>query len=590
MRTLLLLFLLYATIPHVTGQTPGMTDFSPACDAAFTPHTDPFNPMTIHFEDQSSGQITLWQWSFGDGATTTIQNPVHTYAAGGTYFVCLTVSSSDSANICHDVLCLAITIHEPGTCVADYQFTIDPFDLLKAQFTDHSSGNINGWHWDFGDGSVSNERNPSHIFPSFGKFRVCLLAYNVDSVSECNDVKCDSVEVIPAPFCHAMFTSQLDSLNAVPNTFIFINNSTGDPNRYHWIFDDGASFNTRNVIHSFQVPGLHEVCLVIKREEHGKIVCTDSLCQSISTAKYFDIGGHLFIGAFPINNPVSTGDTGVAFLYRIDGSRLIPYDTSRFTRLGYYAFPKILNGSYLLRAVLTPGSLNYSKYFPGYFRQALVWKEANILNLSDSNSYVSDTHLSPADDALSGPCMVDGTVLKSNSKDHVEKIPFAEVMLYDAQLKPLHYTFTDKSGQFRLNNIPYGAYYLQVECPGKYSRLTAVWLDSSTPVIDSLLLEVFNHDVTAIPEIAVCSVLTGDLFPNPADNLVNLAIEVAGVISLNFEIRTLAGLTVWSGSVDCNTGSNLVTIPVMSLRAGLYLFMIKMPDGSPIAVKKLLRY
>lgn len=590
MRAFLVILLLFAAFGQSLAQSPNATDAPTACDAVFSANVDPLNPMVIHFQDQSSGQITRWQWSFGDGSTSTVQNPVHTYTSGGTYFVCLTVSNSDPGNICNDVLCVAITIHEPGTCVADYHYVTDPLDLLKTYFTDQSSGNINRWHWDFGDGSSSNDRNPVHIFPYYGKFNVCLMAYNADSISVCSDVKCDSVAIAPPAVCNALFSSKLDTLNPLPNTFIFKNSSTGDPNKYYWKFDDGAYYETQNVTHHFQSSGLHKVCLVVKREEHGEIVCTDSICQTVATANYFDLGGHLFAGEFPINNPISTGDTGVAYLFRVDGPNLVPCDTSIFTHLGYYTFPKKLNGHYIVKAALTPASVHYSRYFPSYCKDALTWKEANPINLSDNNAYLSDIYPVPVKEGLSGPGMIKGTVLNLSSNGAFEKIPFAEVILYDAQLAPLLFTVSGQSGQFELDNLPFGAYNVYVEYPGKYSRLTAIWLDSSTPVVDSLGLEVFNYDVTAVPDLPFRVAEAGDLFPNPAANEVSLTIKMAKAAMLKFEIKTFTGLTAWSGSRNCIAGPNLMTISLRSIKKGIYLFIIDSQNGSRIAVKKLLIY
>jgi PKD repeat protein len=62
---------------------------------------NPDSPRTITFVDQSTGPPAAWSWSFGDGATSTAQNPTHTYTNPGTYFVYLTVTSgslSDTTN------------------------------------------------------------------------------------------------------------------------------------------------------------------------------------------------------------------------------------------------------------------------------------------------------------------------------------------------------------------------------------------------------------------------------------------------------------------------------------------------------------
>lgn len=64
------------------------------------------NNLTYTFTDTSAGSPTSWLWNFGDGNTDTIQNPVHTYAANGTYTVSLTVSNG----LCTDVLTQTITV------------------------------------------------------------------------------------------------------------------------------------------------------------------------------------------------------------------------------------------------------------------------------------------------------------------------------------------------------------------------------------------------------------------------------------------------------------------------------------------------
>lgn len=49
-------------------------------------------PLTVHFTDQSTGNPASWNWDFGDGASDTVQNPVHIYDQVGTYSVKLTIS------------------------------------------------------------------------------------------------------------------------------------------------------------------------------------------------------------------------------------------------------------------------------------------------------------------------------------------------------------------------------------------------------------------------------------------------------------------------------------------------------------------
>jgi len=56
-------------------------------------------PLTVQFNDTSTGTPTNWNWSFGDGALSTVQNPVHTYTTAGNYSVSLNVTNTDGSNL-----------------------------------------------------------------------------------------------------------------------------------------------------------------------------------------------------------------------------------------------------------------------------------------------------------------------------------------------------------------------------------------------------------------------------------------------------------------------------------------------------------
>lgn len=64
------------------------------------------NGLQVSFTDQSTGTVTGWMWDFGDGNTSTQQNPTHTYANPGQYTICLTVDN----NGCSDVSCTTTSV------------------------------------------------------------------------------------------------------------------------------------------------------------------------------------------------------------------------------------------------------------------------------------------------------------------------------------------------------------------------------------------------------------------------------------------------------------------------------------------------
>ncbi len=86
----------YPVLSNFSLSGGGSTNSPPTADFSFTT-TD----LTADFTDQSTdsdGSVVAWEWDFGDGATSTEQNPSHTYSTGGAYTVSLTVTDDDGAS------------------------------------------------------------------------------------------------------------------------------------------------------------------------------------------------------------------------------------------------------------------------------------------------------------------------------------------------------------------------------------------------------------------------------------------------------------------------------------------------------------
>ncbi len=109
----------------------------------------------MQFSDLSSGQIDSWSWDFGDGQFSGEQFPFHTYPAAGTYTATLTVSNAGGSNATSQ----QVTVNAPLPTAPVAGFTFSATDL-NVQFSDLSSGQIDSWSWDFGDGQFSGEQFP----------------------------------------------------------------------------------------------------------------------------------------------------------------------------------------------------------------------------------------------------------------------------------------------------------------------------------------------------------------------------------------------------------------------------------------------
>jgi PKD repeat protein len=149
------------------------------------------SPLSVQFTDYSgyynmadtTASITQWQWNFGNGATSTLQNPAHTYSAPGVYTVSLTATDSTGAS---DTETKTGFIAVGQSAPLRAQFTSASrmgSDRTVVKFDDQSSGNITGWLWDFGDGATSTEQNPVHAYTITGTYSVSLTVTGPDGSS-----------------------------------------------------------------------------------------------------------------------------------------------------------------------------------------------------------------------------------------------------------------------------------------------------------------------------------------------------------------------------------------------------------------------
>ena len=157
------------------GSDPQDENSVPPVTAAFRASpTSGQVPVTVDFTDESTGDISSWSWDFGDGGSSTAQNPSHTYTSTGDFTVSLTVSGPAGSNTETKTDYIHVSA-QPVPPVADFSASLISGNRpLAVDFTDESNGTVTSWSWDFGDGYVSTEENPSHTYYFTGDYTVTL--------------------------------------------------------------------------------------------------------------------------------------------------------------------------------------------------------------------------------------------------------------------------------------------------------------------------------------------------------------------------------------------------------------------------------
>lgn len=136
-------------------------------------------PLVVVFTDQSTGQIGMYQWNFGDNSRSKSKYTIHTYTNVGTFKVTLTVTNNAGSSTYSQII--TIPAFDPATSKPKGMIeAINPTGVApyRVYFTDKSTGNPTAWLWILGDGYVSTIKNPAHTYTKPGKYVVSLREWN----------------------------------------------------------------------------------------------------------------------------------------------------------------------------------------------------------------------------------------------------------------------------------------------------------------------------------------------------------------------------------------------------------------------------
>ncbi len=210
------------------------------------------------FTDNSSdpvGEPLSWAWNFGDGGTSSTQNPTHTFTQEANFNITLIVT--DTAG-CRDTVVVPYTTRDFP--IAD--FSTPQLCGLTGTFTDQSvdqstNGSIVAWNWDFGDGGTSTAQNPPHTYTSQGTRNVTLI---VTDIAGCNDT-------IVKPFRNNQFpVANLDLPLGCGLTQTFLDHSSdpvGEPLSWAWSFGDGGTSTAQNPTHGYSQEAIWNITLIV---------------------------------------------------------------------------------------------------------------------------------------------------------------------------------------------------------------------------------------------------------------------------------------------------------------------------------------
>ncbi len=529
-----------------------------------------------------------WYWDFGDGNTSTLQNPVNTYSGDGDYMVCLTITSIDNqGSTCESTECQNIYVGSwPNGCEAAFSYypvgdSSNPgggWNGLNIQFLDMSFGNPDSWVWSFGDGTSSNERNPVHLYAEEGNYNVCLSISNL--IDSCESISCNEVFVFndTTNGCIAWYEYQINDLTVDFQAYL----EGGSNNvEFTWSFGDGTSGTGANITHTYSEDGIYNVMLLAS-DSAG---CNAEYVEMIWVGNNFtfEVYGYIYL------EDSMMADFADVHLMTFDtlGNGLINLETTQIDGNGFYIFDGVglENCVYFVQAELTDQSNYFGDYIPTYHLNAINWEEAWPI-LPFPSGWTSDVHMVSTSSSNSGDGIITGTVVNEGNRELLSNV---EIILLDQQEEPIIYSRTNEEGFFNFGQLAYGTYIVYTEIVGIETLPFEVTLsegNSNTSVNivvqnGQAFLGVHNINSTYIVSV-------DDIFPNPATDKAAINISIKEPSKIKIEILNQYGQNLYINDELFITGHHTVSLPTLSLSQGCYF--VRITDSDNIStVRKLIK-
>jgi PKD repeat protein len=232
---------------------------------------------TAWFTDMSyasvNDSIVSWSWDFGDGGSSSEQNPSHLFPAVGSYDITLNVQTPNCVN--SDSSTVVIEARPTTSASADVYSGCSP---LQVQFSQSSTG-ATQYFWNMPDGAIINAGNTSYTFINNGGSDTTLMVV----LRAENDFGCGSYDTLMIEVLHNAHAGFIDNLNppgCSPYIASFINTSSF-ADSYAWDFDDGTTSNLEDANHLFNNTSGFVVSYDIQLVAFNSNGCNDTISHPI---------------------------------------------------------------------------------------------------------------------------------------------------------------------------------------------------------------------------------------------------------------------------------------------------------------------
>jgi gliding motility-associated-like protein len=259
-------------------------------------------------------------WDFGDGNTSTLENPQHSYLTPGTFEVTFVARNDSACNVADTIVQTVAVIVGFRNNILLSEDTICEGGFIGFANSHYNVNNEAQFFWNFGNGNTSTLNNPEINFATSGVYTVTLIT--VDS-SFCNITDTVSATVyIIENNVEANF--EIDSVYELFQDIVFQNLSQ-NATAYLWNFDDGNFSTETNPVHRYKNDGDYIPCLTAS----NVIGCSDSICKPLRI---------LFAGLVDVANAFSPNGDGQNDIIFVKGYGIEALEFRIYNRWGQLIF------------------------------------------------------------------------------------------------------------------------------------------------------------------------------------------------------------------------------------------------------------
>jgi len=544
--------------------------FSQNCIAGF--NIEILQQGTVQLSDSSVNLDTAlavsWYWEFGDGTTSTEQNPIHTYNdLSHNYDVCLTTVFSDT---CSSTFCDSVYFVVPCNMYLTY---------IK---TDVS---VNGGYDGSIDITVYNNSGTPNFYWNSGQTTEDIdnLTAGTYTVYVSDNPNCQidtSITIVepPADSCNIYITyTKIDVSTYGGNNGsidVSVYNNTGYVN---YIWSDGENSEDINNL----TAGIYTLSIT------DSIGCGTDTTITINEPQLTpSLSGNVYSKTALLPN-------GIAVLIK---KELADYTAVAYTQIinGYYNFNNIDTAEYLIYTIPYFNiDVNYFPiYFPTYSGNKINYEDAQIVYVD--SICIKDINLEYNEEINHGKGYISGKIVydygsnfetsvfnqnwfggtKTNYEGIAQNIA---VFLINSSNNAIKYSLSDNTGKFEIKDIPYGEYTIYTEKAGRITQVFNVNLTAENDSSINNLVHIMQGNIIEVKNIVDNNILA---YPNPFTNNITINAKYIKDISI---INISGKLINLGGNITKN--SENYTINTSNLERGVYFLRATSRNGSLITKK-----